>query len=124
MNEDRVVELLTEIRDLQRTHLERYQEALDDFFRILTQFTHLEELVFSEISLEEMDLSGLGHLGRLRTLIWRGHGEPRKEFPPAICKLANLERLEIFRLGIHINQVRSKLLHLPKEPTVDQAVRA
>ena len=28
MNEDRVVELLTEIRDLQRTHVERYQEAL------------------------------------------------------------------------------------------------
>jgi hypothetical protein len=30
MNEDRVVELLTEIRNLQRTHLERYQEALDN----------------------------------------------------------------------------------------------
>lgn len=30
MNEDRVVELLTEIRDLQRTHLERYKEALDN----------------------------------------------------------------------------------------------
>jgi hypothetical protein len=30
MIEDRVVELLTEIRDLQRTHLERYQEALDN----------------------------------------------------------------------------------------------
>ena len=30
MSEDRVVELLTEIRDLQNTHLERYQEALDN----------------------------------------------------------------------------------------------
>jgi hypothetical protein len=30
MTEDRVVELLTEIRDLQRTHVERYQEALDN----------------------------------------------------------------------------------------------
>lgn len=30
MNEDRVVELLTELRDLQSTHLERYQEALDN----------------------------------------------------------------------------------------------
>lgn len=30
MNDDRVVELLTEIRDLQRTHLARYGEALDN----------------------------------------------------------------------------------------------
>jgi hypothetical protein len=30
MSQDRVVELLTEIRDLQRTHLDRYQEALDN----------------------------------------------------------------------------------------------
>jgi hypothetical protein len=30
MNDDRIVELLTEIRDLQRTHLDRYQEALDN----------------------------------------------------------------------------------------------
>lgn len=28
VNEERVVELLTEIRDLQRTHLDRYGEAL------------------------------------------------------------------------------------------------
>ena len=30
MNDNRIVELLAEIRDLQRTHLERYQEALDN----------------------------------------------------------------------------------------------
>ncbi len=28
MSDERVVELLTEIRDLQRTHLEKYEEAL------------------------------------------------------------------------------------------------
>ncbi|MCP4221071.1 MAG: leucine-rich repeat domain-containing protein, partial [bacterium] len=80
-------------------HYFRDQEALDDFFRILSQFPHLEELRFCDISLEEMDLSGLSDLGRLRTLIWRGHGEPRKEFPGAVCKLKNLERLDISAPG-------------------------